>query len=302
MTFNLTRRSFTVLAAAAAAHPNIAMAGTNDYAFPGLLQSVQSLIPLVEPGPNLSPRYKQKRMVVIDVRAREKFEQGHIPGARHLDPNAVVAVAAPIEGALKPESELADIIGRLGVSAGHRVVLYDDMNGFHAARMFWVLEYLGHQNVALLNGGLAAWRAAGGPEETEDHETAAAMFTPSLMPRRKATADYIMAHQHEPTNVVIDVRPPGLFEKGHIPWAVNIPWSDNLDRDGFFLSARELRAHFEANGVRDDLDVVVHCQVGLASSHSYVALRLLGYPKIRVYHRSWAEWGNDPTLPKETGA
>lgn len=127
-------------------------------------------------------------------------------------------------------------------------------------------------------------------------------FTPSPMPRRMANADYILSHRDDPNTVVIDVRPPDAYAKGHIPWARNIPWSQNLGEDGLFLPAPALREHFEGHGVTPDRNVVIHCQVGLASSHSYVALRLLGYPRVRVYHRSWAEWGADPSLPAETGA
>ena len=89
-----------------------------------------------------------------------------------------------------------------------------------------------------------------------------------------------------------------MYEAGHIPWAVNIPWSQNLGADGRFLSASYLRAHFEENGVTPDKHVIMYCQVGLASSHSYITLRFLGYPSVRVYHRSWAERGEDPSLPR----
>ena len=302
MALDMTRRGFGVLVLATSALPSVAFANPEDYAFPELLENADRLLPLAEIGPDQRPLFEDAGMVLIDVRTRDTFDAGHIPGAQHLDPNAVVAATAPISGALKPESEIAALLGGLGVSPSRRIVLYDDRDGLHAARMFWLLEYLGHQDVALLNGGFAAWQSAGGPMETESLAPSPSTFTPSAMPRRRATADYILERREDPETVIIDVRPRGPYEEGHIPWAVNIPWSNNLREDGLFLPARELRAHFEAHGVTGDRNVVIHCQIGLASSHSYLALRLLGYPRIRVYHRSWAEWGSDPSLPAATGA
>ena len=91
-----------------------------------------------------------------------------------------------------------------------------------------------------------------------------------------------------------------MFKEGHIPWAVNAPWSLNRADDMRFKPADELKAQFAGFGIVPEKNVVLHCQVGLASAHSYVALRLLGYPRVRVYHRSWAEWGADASLPRET--
>lgn len=298
----MTRRSFGALFLASAALPSFAFAGSGGYAFPALLESVEGLLSRAWLGHDSRPHYERSGMILIDVRERAEYDQGHIPGARHLDPNAVVAGASPVTGALRPEAEIAGLLAEIGIAPSLRVVFYDDRGGFHAARMFWLLEYFGHQNVALLNGGFSAWRAAGGPVETETADFQPAAITPAPMARRFASADYILAHREDPDTVVIDVRPPKLYEEGHIPWALNIPWSQNLGEDGLFLSAAALRAHFEAHGVIPERNIVIHCQTGLASSHSYVALRLLGYPRLRVYHRSWAEWGSDMTLPRETGS
>lgn len=298
MNTNVTRRVFGGLIAATAFLPSIGLASPNGYALPELLQSVEDLMPIIGWGPDLRPEYEAAGMILIDVRPREAFDAGHIPGARHLEPDGVVAGHAPVTGALRPEAEIVALLADIGVSTARRIVFYDDRGGFHAARMFWLLEYLGHGDVAILNGGYSAWVAAGGPVATDPLEVTRAAFSPAPTPRRHATADYVLSHRGDPETVVIDVRPPDMFAEGHIPWAVSIPWSQNLGEDGLFLTADDLRAHFETHGVTPHRNVVIHCQVGLASSHSYVALRLLGYPRVRVYHRSWAEWGTDPALPK----
>lgn len=274
------------------------------YANPHLLMEVaelaEGLTVLTEDGGTANDR---SGVVLVDVRPQAAFAAGHIPGARHLDPNAVAAPDAPVDGTLRSVAEVAGILAGLGISPESRVVFYDDRGGFHAARMFWVAEYLGHRNVSLLNGGLTAWTAAGhGLETGLRWPPEAARFAPAVSPRRHATADHILAHRDDPATVVLDVRPATLFAKGHIPWARNVPWSGNLAADGTFLPAGALAAHFAAHGVTPDMQVVIHCQNGLASAHSYVALRLLGHPRVRVYHRSWAEWGSDGALPVAAGS
>ncbi|KMW59689.1 Thiosulfate sulfurtransferase, rhodanese [Candidatus Rhodobacter oscarellae] len=298
MTFDMTRRSFGLLTlGAVAAFASGPAKGAMDYANPRLLERPEALLAQALDGGNGRPRYEGEGTILVDVRPREDYLAGHIPGARHLEPNAVVAEHSPVSGALKPTGELNTLLSALGVSAMRRVVFYDDRGGFHAARMFWLLEYLGHRDVAVLNGGLSAWVSATGSlvEGAEAHDSAQFQAAPS--PRRYASAEDVLARRGDPSAVLVDVRPPSMFVEGHIPWAVNVPWAKNLSEDSRFLPAEALRAHFASHGVSPDKKVIMHCQVGLASSHSYVALRLLGFPSVQVYHRSWAEWGADPSLP-----
>lgn len=239
-----------------------------------------------------------ENLVLIDVRSAEAFAQGHIPGAMHLEPDVVADPAAPVGGTLRPIAEIVDMLTDLGVSADAQVVLYDDKGGFHAARMFWLLEYLGHRQVSLLDGGIHAWQHAGHALSTEPSTAPEkADFSPALTARRHATADWILERETDENTIVIDVRPASLFNDGHIPWATNIPWKGNLNADKTMKSADELQAHFAGHGIASGSNIVVHCQNGLASAHSYFALRLIGYAKVRTYHRSWAEWGSAGDLP-----
>jgi len=241
-------------------------------------------------------------LILVDIRPAENYAEGHLPGALHLAPDAVADPDAPITGALRSQTDLVAMLEALGVTKEQQLVFYDDKGGFHAARMFWLAEYLGHRNVAILNGGVQSWQEAGLPMSEVASKPTKGSFTAAPAPRRHATADYIMAHADDPETVVIDVRPVKAYAAGHIPWALSLPWKANLNDDMTFKSAKDLRERFVDAGVTPDKKVVIHCQTGLASAHSYVALRLLGYPQVRVYDRSWAEWGSADDLPHASGS
>ncbi|KIC46728.1 hypothetical protein RA28_02880 [Ruegeria sp. ANG-S4] len=291
----LSRRAFGALALSTTvlAIPKLGRATTQVYANPSLLVEPEDLAKTLSSMPDVD-------FVLVDVRPREEYDAGHVPGARHLDPNAVVAKQSPVPGALQSFADIEELLGNIGISADRRVVFYDDRGGFHAARMLWLMEYMGHRDVAVLNGGWSSWLEVGGTVSTDPEPYDTAVYQAALSPRRHASAADVLNHRNASDAVLIDVRPTKMFDEGHVPWAVNIPWAKNLGENGRFRSTDELLAHFEANGVTPENDVIMHCQNGLASAHSYVALRLLGFPRVRVYHRSWAEWGSDPALPKAT--
>ncbi|MEM9105376.1 MAG: sulfurtransferase [Pseudomonadota bacterium] len=268
------------------------------YANPQLLMEPRQLLKAILGKNSAAVGDTDSKTLVIDVRSKGAFEEGHIPGAQNLDPNAVVAEHNPGSGVLRSVAVLENLLGTLGVTQDRRIVFCDNRGGFNAARMLWLMEYLGHQNVAILNGGLAGWRAAGGTICIDATMPLSGSFEATPSSQRYASAQDVLKHRDAPESIVIDVRTHRKYDEGHIPWAINIPWSRNLDVDNRFLEAEFLMAHFENHGVIPEHDVILHCEVGLASSHTYVALRLLGFQRVRVYHRSWAEWGSDPTLPR----
>lgn len=266
-------------------------ASATDYANPGLLTSTETLARMLE-----DPTVR-----VVDVRPLEVYEAGHVPGAVHLSADDIIDPVSHVEGDLRPLEELAAMLGERGIGPDDRVVLYDDRGGFHASRLFWLLEYLGHSRVSVLNGGFPAWEREGWQVSTEVSAVEPTVFPINVTPRRAASADWLMERRDDPSVIVIDVRPPQAFEDGHIPWAVNIPWADNLNEDGTMRSADDLLAHFVAHGVTPDANIAVHCQNGKAAAHSYLTLRLLGYDQVRSYDRSWAEWGHAYDLPATVG-
>jgi thiosulfate/3-mercaptopyruvate sulfurtransferase len=246
----------------------------------------------------LAEMLKQPNVRVIDVRPNSDYEAGHIPGAMNISADSVNDPTSHVDGARLPDDKLADLFARNGIDKNTHVVLYDNQGGFHAARLLWMLEYFGQRKVSILNGGIPKWIADKRELSIEAPKVQRAVFTPTLMSRRAADADWLLERRNDPNVVVIDVRPPALWEKGHIPWARSIPWAQNLAADGTMKSAQALREHFASHGVVPDKNVAIHCTDGKASAHSYFTLRLLGYPRVRTYDRSWAEWGAADDLPK----
>ncbi|MCB1917105.1 MAG: sulfurtransferase [Rhodocyclaceae bacterium] len=255
---------------------------------------------LVETG-HLATRLADPMLRIVDVRSAEAYADGHIPGAVHLAADDVIDPRSHVPGALLPDRALAERLGGLGIDRDTEVLFYDDQGGLHAARLFWMLEYLGHRQARILNGGFPRWAREDRPVSRAEPRVEAGTFAITTTPRRLATADWLLERRNDSKTVVIDVRPDGPFKAGHIPWAQNIPWKQNLAADDTLKSADELMAHFAAHGVTKDKAVAVHCQNGKAAAHSYFTLRLLGYPRVRSYDRSWAEWGSADDLPKESG-
>lgn len=253
---------------------------------------------LLVPSAQLNGMLGRNDVRVIDVRPKQDYDAGHIPKALSIPADSVNDPTAQVEGARLPDDKLAELFGSRGIDKNTHVVLYDDKGGFHAARLFWMLDYFGHRKVSILNGGIQKWTADGHKLSRDQVKVRPAQFTPTPMDRRIASADWLLERRDDPNVVVIDVRPPALYQKGHIPWARSIPWAQNLAADGTMKSADDLLAHFAAHGVTPDKNIASHCQDGKASAQSYFTLRLLGFPRVRSYDRSWAEWGNADDLPK----
>ena len=247
---------------------------------------------------------------------RAACEAGHLPGARylHLDDD----LSAPKTGRngrhpLPAREAFAARLAALGVDADSQVVVYDGSGGMYAARAWWMLRWAGHAAVALLDGGLAAWRAAGLPVETGEAPPPSARGSFVLQPSLVNTVDRetLLAELERPTRLVLDARAADRFRGenetldpvgGHIPGARNRVFRDNLGADGRFKPAAQLRAEFDAvTGSRPAAGLVSSCGSGVTACHNLLALEVAGLGGAALYPGSWSEWSSWPGAPIETG-
>lgn len=253
---------------------------------------------------------------VLDVRWRpggppgvEFYREGHIPGAVYCDLDAELAAPPGAAGRhpLPDPAAFQRAMRALGVSDGRPVVVYDDAGATIAARAWWALRYFGHQDVRVLDGGLAAWDGAGLPVTKESPEVGPGDFTarPGGMP--VLTADEAAALAAE--GVLLDARAAERYRgevepidpvAGHVPGAVNAPTTGNLGPDGRFLDPAALRDRFAAVGVREGVPVGAYCGSGVTAAHEVLALELAGHPAA-LYVGSWSNWIADPSRPIATG-
>ena len=258
-------------------------------------------------------------LVVLDVRwrlgsemGRDEYGEGHVPTARWV--NLTTALAAPAgEGGRHPLPDpevFARAMRDAGVSQGSRVVAYDDYNALPAARLWWLLRHHGHDDVRLLDGGWAAWRAADLPVETGFRSAPAAGDFQPVVPGRLRVLDAQQAGVLASSGVLLDVRDAVRFRgeqepidpvAGHIPGALNLPASGNLRPDGRFRDPGELRERLKSAGVSEDSEVGAYCGSGVTAAQQLLAMEVAGIPGAALYAGSWSDWITDPARPVATG-
>lgn len=269
----------------------------------------------------LAGQIKNPDWVILDCRydladpesGRFQWSRSHIPGAIYADLGRdLSAPVTPTSGRhpLPDPVDLAGCFSGWGIGVDTQVIAYDDSSGAFAARAWWLLRWLGHKHVAVLDGGLNAWRRAGMPMTDIPPEPAAKHFELQLQPGMTVEANELedlIAQGY----VVLDARSAPRFlgdeepldkQAGHIPGAHNFPFHANLDRHGAFLPAAELRVYFDA--ARHDAPpahVICMCGSGVTACHNLLAMHVAGLPGARLYPGSWSEWCNDPARKVETG-
>jgi len=255
--------------------------------------------------------------LVVDVRhqladtgyGERVYAEGHIPGAAflHCDRD----LSGPMTGTngrhpLPDPQKLVQRLGEIGIGPATQVVVYDDAQGMIAGRLWWLLRWLGHDRVALLDGGLQSWQAAGGTLTDVLPTMSPCLFVPQAQDHL-VEADYVLERIETPNMHLVDGRGPDRFRGenetidpvgGHIPGAVNRFFKDNLLPDGRFKPAAELRAEWLALLAGSPPDLVVHqCGSGVSACLNMVAMEIAGLPGSRLYAGSWSEWCADAGRP-----
>lgn len=244
--------------------------------------------------------------------ARAEYESGHIPGAVFMDLADLVDSTNPVDNMAPPPEKFASRMASLGLGDGSRIVLYDDSPIKSAARGWWLLKLFGAHDVALLDGGLAKWKAEGRPLEMGKHVLRHRHFTVWRDAKQVRTKDQVIANLDSGAEQLVDARGAGRFTgaerdprpqlaPGHIPGSRNLPFSDLFNPDGTWKQGAELEAAFTAAGVDMTRQLVTTCGSGMTASVVAFGAHLLGKEDVAVYDGSWTEWGSDPATPKATG-
>ena len=262
------------------------------------------------------------RLVLVDVRAdlmdstwgRARYLEGHLPGAVFADLER--DLSAPKTGAngrhpLPAVERLAEVFGRLGIGPDSVVVAYDQAAGLFAARLWWMLRYLGHAEAAVLDGGTDAWARAGGSLTPGEQTRAPRRFIPRPVAGMAAGVAEVEAGLDSGAHLLVDAREPIRWrgEKepldpiaGRIPGARNHFWKANLGADGRFRSPDDLREILDTvTTPRKGRPIVCYCGSGVSAAHNALALELAGIFNVAVYSGSWSEWCADPGRPIERG-
>ena len=266
------------------------------YTNPDLLWSPETLM----------ARLNEPTVIVIDTRPAEAFAAGHIAGARHFDlyfVNCDDTDPAPLASFARMWGNL---LGWRGVKATDTIVFSGEFTDMCVARGYWFVEYLGHADVHVLDGGIKAWAAAGGEITTSGDIPKPVKFLATPTEDKVITYQGVLDAIDNPDCVIVDNRSLEEFigtdnrarHGGAIPTACHLDWEELYDHQtGCMKPAEQLRDMFEALDVTPDKDVTLYCNTGYRSAHAFLALRLLDYPRLRNYVGSWQEWGNRDGLP-----
>lgn len=244
----------------------------------------------------------------------EQYRAAHIPGAVYVSLGE--DMAAPRTGQngrhpLPSVEALTTLFGRLGISRDTQVVAYDQDNGMYASRLWWSLRYLGHDAVAVLDGGWAKWVREGRPTSSGEERRGATSFEANARPEMRLSVEDVSARLTDPSMLLVDARAPERFEgrnetidraAGHIPGAANHFFKTNLADDATMLAADKLRESLGRTLMgRNPTEVVMYCGSGVTACQNLLAMEHAGMPGARLYVGSWSEWSADPSRPTEKG-
>jgi thiosulfate/3-mercaptopyruvate sulfurtransferase len=264
-------------------------------------------VPLVLSAKETARLAGKDAILLVDTRPFTDYHKGHISRAVDLpmteyhwsdtSPNGIRAFANHMER----------LLGFIGVTPNKHVVFYEETSGMMAARGVWLLHYLGHTKASMLDGGLRSWQKAGYKTTTEPTAPKPSHFKARVNPNVLATMNSVLGSLSDPKQIILDVRSAEEYDgtlvraarAGHIPTARNVDWNRTVSKQGLLKSGKELERIYSKAGVVQSKEIITYCQAGYRAAHTYLVLKLLGYPNVRNYLGSWFEWGNTQKAPVE---
>jgi thiosulfate/3-mercaptopyruvate sulfurtransferase len=267
----------------------------SDYANPGILIDAASPISMAD----------DSSLRLIALMPEEDFTAQHIPGSVRFDwPDFDLVNTSDQAGIDDWRDQMTRLLTGRGISDTSQVVIYDNDTLF-AARPWWVLDYLGHENARLLNGGISAWTQAGGEVASglESNAAPSSGFEADVNSQALARLPDVVTALDDPDVVILDVRGTDEYVKGHIPGAVNLGYRSNAvdGSPAVWKTQAALVAMYKTVGVTPDKHIIPYCSTGTRSAVTYYTLRLIGFPRVSLFSGSWREWSSVPDLPVATG-
>ena len=273
---------------------------------------------------DLKTEFSDRRLVIVDCRfsledtelGRKQYLENHIPGAvyAHLDEDLCSAVIPGVTGRhpMPDAEQLAEKLGDWGINSSSKIVVYDDAGGAMAAsRLWWLLGWLGHYAVAVLDGGWGAWLRSGEPNRSGQETRSSSSFIPRIKRSRLIETDEILNRLEDPDLLLVDSRAEERYRgevepidpvAGHIPGAIVSPYEDVLNAEGYFLPLDQLRSHFkQLLGESSAKNTVFYCGSGVTAVQNVFAVAHAGLGNARLYAGSWSEWITDPERPIAKG-
>jgi len=260
----------------------------------------------------LSEHLEDPQVVIVDCRfslmqpdlGRQQYQEGHIPGAYYLDLNRDLSSPVDLHGGRHPlpdVAEMATTLAAMGVSSAPKpetlVVAYDDSRLAFASRLWWLLRYLGHDRVTVLDGGFSAWTSAGYPVTLDSPPVRSGQFVPRLRADQVVDREQVKQRQELPGVTLVDSREGDRYRgerepidpiAGHIPGAVNFPWQDVTDENGYVRSVREQQQRWQP--LQHSEEIIVYCGSGVTACVNLLALELAGMTTGKLYAGSWSDW------------